>query len=78
MSGDSAASIVRRPGGLSRFITDFELVAEDVFIQLVHELVEQVLLGKLFRIDGTDIQVDHRDDDARWNYDHAEDDFYYG
>ena len=63
---------------LSRFLTDFELVAEDVFIQLVHELAEQVPLGKLFRIDGTDIQADHRDDDAQWNYDHAEDDFYYG
>ena len=40
---------------LSRFIADFELVAEDVFIELVHELAEQVPLGKLFRIDGTDI-----------------------
>ena len=49
-----------------------------MFIQLVHELAEQVPLGKLFRIDGTDIQADHRDDDAQWNYDHAEDDFYYG
>lgn len=63
---------------LSRFITDFELVAEDVFIELVHELAEQVPLSKLFRIDGTDIPVDHRDDDEQWNYDHAEDDFYYG
>ena len=63
---------------LSRFITDFELVAEDVFIDLVHELAEQVPLGKLFRIDGTDIPVDHRDEDAEWNYDHAEDDYYYG
>jgi len=40
---------------LSRFITDFELVAEDVFIELVHELAEQIPLGKLFRINGTDI-----------------------
>jgi hypothetical protein len=63
---------------LSRFITDFELVAEDVFIELVHELAEQVPLGKLFRIDGTDIPVDHRDEDADWNYDHAEDAYYYG
>jgi len=63
---------------LSRFITDFELVAEDVFIDLVHELAEQVPFGKLFRIDGTDIPVDHRDEDAEWNYDHAEDDYYYG
>jgi hypothetical protein len=63
---------------LSRFITDFELVAEDVFIEVVHELAEQVPLGKLFRIDGTDIPVDQRDEDADWNYDHAEDDYYYG
>ena len=63
---------------LSRFITDFALVAEDVFIELVHELAEQVPLGKLFRIDGTDIPVDHRDEDADWNYDHTEDDYYYG
>lgn len=63
---------------LSRFITDFELVAEDVFIELVHELAERDLLGKLFRIDGTDIPVDQRDEDAQWNYDHSEDDFYYG
>jgi hypothetical protein len=64
---------------LDRFITDFALVAEDVFITLVHELAEQVPLGKLYRIDGTDIPVDHQDDDdAEWNYDHAEDDFYYG
>lgn len=63
---------------LDRFITDFDLVAEDVFIELVHELAEQVPLGKLFRIDGTDIPVDQRDEDAQWNYDHAEDDFYYG
>jgi hypothetical protein len=49
-----------------------------VFITLVHELAEQVPLGKLYRIDGTDISVDHQDDDAQWNYDHAEDDFYYG
>jgi len=63
---------------LSRFITDFALVAEDVFIELVHELAEQVPLGKLFRIDGTDIPVDQRDDDAAWNYDHTEDDYYYG
>ncbi|MFC7251913.1 transposase [Halomicroarcula sp. GCM10025324] len=63
---------------LSRFIADFELVAEDVFIELVHELAEQVPLGKLFRIDGTDIPVDHRDEDAEWNYDHTEDDYYYG
>jgi hypothetical protein len=61
---------------LSRFITDFELVAEDVFIKLVHELAEQVPLGKLFRISGTDIPVDQRDEDADWNYDHAEDDYY--
>ncbi|NKE36547.1 transposase [Natronococcus sp. JC468] len=45
--------------------------------RLVHELAEPNLLGKLFRIDGTDIPVDHRDDDANWNYDHAEDDYYY-
>jgi len=63
---------------LSRFITDFELVAKDVFIELVHELAEQVPLGKLFRIDGTDIPVDQRDEDADWNYDHAEDDYCYG
>lgn len=50
---------------LSRFITNFELVAE------------QVLLGKLFRIDGTDILVDHRDEDAKWNYDNAAHDYYY-
>jgi len=43
---------------LSRFIADFELVAEDVFIELVHELAERHLLGKFFRIDGTDIPVD--------------------
>jgi hypothetical protein len=49
-----------------------------VFINLVHELAEQVPLGKLFRIDGTDIPVDHRDEDAEWNYDHAENDYYYG
>jgi hypothetical protein len=63
---------------LSRFITDFALVAEDIFIELVHELAEQVPLGKLFRIDGTDIPVDQRDDDAIWNYDHSEDKYYYG
>ena len=63
---------------LSRFITDFACVAEDVFIELVHELAEQIPLGKLFCIDGTDIPVDHRDDDAEWNYDHTEDDYYYG
>jgi len=63
---------------LSRFIADFALVAEDVFVELVHELAEQVPLGNLFRIDGTDIPVDRRDDDARWNYDHAEDGYYYG
>ena len=63
---------------LSRFITDFALVAEDIFIKLVHELAEQVPLGKLFRIDGTDIPVDQRDDDASWNYDHSEDEYYYG
>jgi len=62
---------------LSRFMTDFTLIAEDVFIELVHEFAEQVPLGRLFRIDGTDIPVDHRDGDAQWNYDHAEDDFYY-
>jgi hypothetical protein len=32
---------------LSQFITDFELVAEDVFLKLVHELAEQVPLGAL-------------------------------
>jgi hypothetical protein len=63
---------------LSRFLADFELVAENVFIKLVHELAEQAPLGKLFRIDGTDIPVDQRDDEAGWNYDHAEEDFYYG
>jgi len=70
-----------RPPGrrtLERFITDFAFVAEDVFITLVHELAEQVPLGKLYRIDGTDIPVDQQDDEAEWNYDHAEDDFYYG
>lgn len=39
---------------LDRFLIDFELVAEDVFIEVVHELAEQIPLGKLFRIDGTD------------------------
>lgn len=63
---------------LSRFIADFELVAGDVFIKLVHELAEQVPLGELFRIDGTDIPIDHRDEDAEWYYDHSEDDYYYG
>jgi hypothetical protein len=62
---------------LSQFITDFELVSKDVFIELVHKLAEQVPLGKLFRIDRTDIPVDHRDEDADWNYDHTEDDYYY-
>jgi hypothetical protein len=38
---------------LSRFLADFELVAENVFIKLVHELAEQAPLGKLFRIDGS-------------------------
>jgi hypothetical protein len=61
-----------------RFITDLALVAENVFIELVHELAEQVPLGKLFRIDGTDIPVDQCDDGAAWNYDHAEADYYYG
>ena len=63
---------------LSRFITDFAFVAEDVFIELAHELAEQIPLGKLFRIDGTDIPADHRDNDAQWSYDHSEDDYYYG
>jgi len=63
---------------LSRFVTNFALVAENVFTDLVHELAEQVPLGKLFRIDGTDIPVDKRDDEAAWNYDHTEDDYYYG
>ena len=63
---------------LSRFITDFKLVGEGVFIDLVHELAKRYLLGKFFRIDGTDIPVDHRDEDAEWNHDHAEDDYYYG
>ena len=63
---------------LSRFITDFAAVVEDIFIELVHELAEQVPLGKLLRIDGTDIPVDQRDDDASWNYDHSEDEHYYG
>jgi hypothetical protein len=70
-----------RPPGrrtLSRFLADFELVAENVFLELVHELAEQVPLGKLFRIDGTDIPVNQRDDEGQWNYDHTEDDFYYG
>src|SRR5699024_9556917 len=63
---------------LERFIAEFALVAEDVFITLVHELAEQVPLGKLYRMDGTDIPVNQQDGDAEWNYDHAEDDFYYG
>jgi hypothetical protein len=29
------------------------------------------------RIDGTSIPVDQRDDDAAWNYDHTENDYYY-
>jgi hypothetical protein len=52
---------------LDRFITDFAVVAEKVFIELVHELAEQVPLGKLFRIDGPDIPVSERDEDAQWN-----------
>ena len=52
---------------LDRFITDFVVIAEEVFIRLVHELAEQVPLGKLFRIDGTDIPVSQRDEDAQWN-----------
>jgi hypothetical protein len=63
---------------LSRFITNFALVAENVFITLVHKIAEQVPLGKLFHIDGTDIPVDQRDGDADWNYDHTVDDYYYG
>lgn len=63
---------------LSRFSTDFALVGEKVFIELVHELAKQVPLGKPFCIDGTDIPVDQRDDDAAWNYDHTDDDYYYG
>ncbi len=61
-----------------RFITKFELIAEDVFTELVQEFAEQVPLGKLSRIDRTDISVDQRDEDAGWNYDHAENDYYYG
>ncbi len=49
---------------LSRFIADFELMPEDVFIDLVHELTKEVPLGKLFRINGTDNPVDHRDEDT--------------
>ena len=49
MCGDNAdSSAPPSRWTLSQFITDFSLVAEDVFIELVHELVEQVPLGKLF------------------------------
>lgn len=63
---------------VSRFITDFALLAEDILIELVHELAEQISLGKLFRIDGTDIPVHQRDNDASWNYDHSKNEYYYG
>lgn len=70
------SSLSRRT--LSQFITDFELVAEDGFVKLFYELAERHLLGKVFRIDGTDSLVGHRDDHAGWNYDYTEDAYYHG
>lgn len=49
---------------LSQLTTDFAPVVGDMFIELTHELAKQVPLGKPFRIDGTNIHVDERDDDA--------------
>lgn len=60
---------------LDRFISEFRPVTDDVFIELLHELAEQVPLDKLFRIDGTDIPFEQRDDDARWSYNHTEEDY---
>lgn len=64
-------------GTLLRLITDFDFIAETVFINWIHKLAEQVPLGKSFRIGGRNIPVDHTAEDAVWNCDHADNNYYY-
>lgn len=47
-------------------------------LQFRLQAVKRHLLGKPFHINRSDVTVDRRDEKADWNYDHIEDDYYYG
>jgi transposase len=54
---------------IRRFLIDLSSVVEDVFGYLVEQVADRDLLDNIYRIDGTDVHADHRDEEASWNYD---------
>lgn len=54
---------------IRRFLIDLSIVVEDVFEYLVEQVADRDLLDNVYRIDGTDVRADRRDEEAPWNYD---------
>jgi len=54
---------------IRRFLIDLSVVVEDVFGYLVEQVADRDLLDNVYRIDGTDVHADSRDEEASWSYD---------
>ena len=54
---------------VDRFLTDLELVVDDVFDRLVEQAACRGLLDSTYRIDSTHITAIEYNDEATWNYD---------
>lgn len=63
---------------VDRFLTDLELIVDDVFERLVEQAAVRGLLDSTFRIDSTDVEAIPWNDDASWNYDSTAEEHYYG
>ena len=63
---------------VDRFLTDLELVVDDVFDRLVEQAACRGLLDSMSRIDSTHVTAIQYNDDATWNYDSTAEEHYYG
>ncbi|MCL9815316.1 transposase [Natranaeroarchaeum aerophilus] len=63
---------------VDRFLTDLELVVDDVFDCLVEQAACRGLLDSTYRIDSTHVTAIQYNDDATWNYDSTAEEHYYG
>ncbi len=63
---------------VDRFLTDLELVVDDVFDQLVEQSTCRSLLDSTYRIDSTHVTAIQYNDEATWSYDSTAEEHYYG
>ncbi len=63
---------------VDRFLTDLELVVDDVFDRLSSRQACRGLLDSTYRIDSTHVTAIQYNDEATWNYDSTAEEHYYG